>query len=44
MFGRTEQATTKNRKGEGMPKTGAKRRSLERTQKAKTSAPERAAA
>jgi hypothetical protein len=35
MFGRTEQATTKNRKGEGMPKTGARRRPLERTQKAK---------
>ncbi len=35
MFGRTEQARTNNRKGEGMPKTGPKRRPLERTQKAK---------
>jgi hypothetical protein len=33
MFGRTEQAKLKD--GGGMPKTGAKRRSLERTQKAK---------
>jgi hypothetical protein len=34
MFGRMEQATTNNRKGEGMPKTRPKRRPLERTQKA----------
>jgi len=30
MFGRTEQATTENRKGGGMPKTGAKPRSAKR--------------